>query len=596
MKRIIYLSGTALALILATACDDFLSKIPEAKLDAETFFSDEKSLELYANGFVESMTPSAETLYRGDVTTDLIATRNSSTFLTTEWTSSSQTGWSYGNWHDLFDVNYFLQHMHEAEGVSDASFRHWEGVGRFWRAWFYYDKVRTFGAVPWYDTPIDAEDEAQLYKARDSREYVMCKVLEDLDYAAANCSSDSKWLTTAMIHKWIALAFKARVCLFEGTYRKYHSVDPSTGRPWTSDESETYLNACVAACEELMNEGPYSLVSNPADVETQYRLLFTSDELNRQEVIWGRECATAATYNSATWEFNNQNSQCWSGTQNLVYMYLNLDGSRFTDDPDYAEKDFITECTDRDYRMKQSLVTPGYMRTNETGETVLTPPDMSRTLTGYKIIKWILDDYKYEVGALGYNDLPILRYAEVLLNYAEAKAELNGGVLSGEVWDRTIRPLRERAGVSGDQPATVDSWLASYYTTTKSRDLLEIRRERAVELLLEDLRYDDLMRWHEGELVAAPWEGIYIPALDEPIDLDGDGEADLCVTQTTAGSLANVYYIVLADGAYTLSNGTSGRLQYDVDRNWSEKMYLRPIPRTATSVNPALGQNYGWDN
>ena len=104
-----------MALTLATACDDFLTKIPEAKLDAETFFSDEKSLELYANGFVESMTPSAETLYRGDVTTDLIATRNSSTFLTTEWTSSSQTGWSYGNWHDLFDVNYFLQHMHEAE-------------------------------------------------------------------------------------------------------------------------------------------------------------------------------------------------------------------------------------------------------------------------------------------------------------------------------------------------------------------------------------------------------------------------------------------------------------------------------------------------
>ena len=105
MKKIIFLSGAALALTLATACDDFLTKIPEAKLDAETFFSDEKSLELYANGFVENMTPSAETLYRGDVTTDLIATRNSSTFLTTEWTSSSQTGWSYGNWHDLFDIN-----------------------------------------------------------------------------------------------------------------------------------------------------------------------------------------------------------------------------------------------------------------------------------------------------------------------------------------------------------------------------------------------------------------------------------------------------------------------------------------------------------
>ena len=246
--------------------------------------------------------------------------------------------------------------------------------------------------------------------------------------------------------------------------------------------------------------------------------------------------------------------------------------------------------------MKQSIVTPGYMRVDETGETVSTPPDLSRTITGYKIVKWVLDDYKYETGVLGYNDLSILRYAEVLLNYAEAKAELAGGVLSTEVWNKTIRPLRERAGVAGDRPATVDPWLAAYYSTAQSRDLLEIRRERAVELLLENLRYDDLMRWHEGELVTAPWEGLYIPALDEPLDLNGDGEPDLCVTQQKAGSLKGVYYIVLSEGAYTLSEGTSGRLRYAVERNWSEKMYLRPVPRTALSVNPALGQNHGWDD
>ena len=596
MKKAIYLAGAMLSLALVAACDDFLTKIPEAKLDAGTFFSDEKSLELYANGFVEKMTPAAETLYRGDATTDLIATRNSSAYLTTEWSSSSQSGWNYGDWHDLFDINYFLLHMHEAEGVSDTAFRHWEGVARFWRAWFYYGKVRTFGAVPWYETPIDAGDDAQLYKARDSREYVMRKVLEDLDCAAANCSADAKWRSTAMIHKWIALAFKARVALFEGTYRKYHAVDPSTGKAWTADESKFYLDACVAACEELMDNGPYSLVSNPSEVETQYRSLFIGDELQRQEIIWGRECATAATYNSATWEFNNANSQCWSVTRNLTSMYLNLDGSRFTDDPDYARREFIDECAGRDYRMKQSIVTPGYMRVDETGETVSTPPDLSRTITGYKIVKWVLDDYKYETGVQGYNDLSILRYAEVLLNYAEAKAELAGGVLSTEVWNKTIRPLRERAGVAGDRPATVDPWLAAYYSTAQSRDLLEIRRERAVELLLENLRYDDLMRWHEGELVTAPWEGLYIPALDEPLDLNGDGEPDLCVTQQKAGSLKGVYYIVLSEGAYTLSEGTSGRLQYAVERNWSEKMYLRPVPRTALSVNPALGQNHGWDD
>ena len=97
MKKAIYLAGAMLSLALVAACDDFLTKIPEAKLDAGTFFSDEKSLELYANGFVEKMTPAAETLYRGDATTDLIATRNSSAYLTTEWSPSSQSGWNYGD-------------------------------------------------------------------------------------------------------------------------------------------------------------------------------------------------------------------------------------------------------------------------------------------------------------------------------------------------------------------------------------------------------------------------------------------------------------------------------------------------------------------
>ncbi len=197
----------------------------------------------------------------------------------------------------------------------------------------------------------------------------------------------------------------------------------------------------------------------------------------------------------------------------------------------------------------------------------------------------------------GYNDLSILRYAEVLLNYAEAKAELAGGVLSTEVWNKTIRPLRERAGVAGDRPATVDPVAGGLlFDRTEPRLAGNPTRARRRTAAGESALRTNLMRWHEGELVTAPWEGLYIPALDEPLDLNGDGEPDLCVTQQKAGSLKGVYYIVLSEGAYTLSEGTSGRLQYAVERNWSEKMYLRPVPRTALSVIPALGQNHGWDD
>ena len=225
---------------------------------------------------------------------------------------------------------------------------------------------------------------------------------------------------------------------------------------------------------------------------------------------------------------------------------------------------------------------------------VMTPtaPDFTVTLTGYQVMKFNLDDETYESASIANNSLPIIRYAEILLNYAEAKAEL--GEFDGDIWDRTIRPLRERAGVNGDRPSTPDPYLQTYYGISDT-DILEIRRERAIELLLEGRRYDDLMRWHLGELLNKQWYGIYIPALDTSYDLNGDGINDVCVTEGAAGNETGVTYITLGGTSlYTLENGTSGRLMYNYARNFDEQRYLRPIPRTALNINPDLGQNYYW--
>ena len=149
----------------------------------------------------------------------------------------------------------FLGNIRRA-AASEAILNHYEGVARFWRAYFYMNKVKTFGAVPWYDKEIDSGDHAALYKPRDSREYVMSKVLEDLDFACRNCITNAKLeVNSVRITRNVALAFKARCCLYEGTFRKYHATDPSTGEPWTSDEAEKYLRACVEACETLGGEG-----------------------------------------------------------------------------------------------------------------------------------------------------------------------------------------------------------------------------------------------------------------------------------------------------------------------------------------------------
>ena len=150
--------------------------------------------------------------------------------------------------------------------------------------------------------------------------------------------------------------------------------------------------------------------------------------------------------------------------------YLNLDGSRHT----ATGEEFTTEVENRDYRLSQSIITPGYTKLVG-GVSTATPPDFTVTLTGYQVIKFNIDDKAYESASVSYNSLPIMRYAEVLLNYAEAKAEL--GEFSDDIWNKTIKPLRERAGVDGKRPTSADPYLQQYYGLSDS-DLLEIRRER----------------------------------------------------------------------------------------------------------------------
>ncbi len=582
----------AAAALLLTSCEGFLSREPIAEIGSGDYFTDEKSLVTYTNGFLQKYTPDYQDLGFGDGYSDIVATKSSFSFLTNpSWNADLQGGWSSGDWNAIYNINYFLAHFREVKGVSEAALRHYEGTARFWRAWKYWSKVKTFGAVPWYDAPIDPSDIDNLYKGRDSREFVMDKVLEDLTFACENCYDKDPWINNARVNKFVALALKSRICLFEGTYRKYHSVDPSTGKAWEDKgASERFLRECVKADEELISSGAYSLVNNPADVKTQYRKLFTQEAVDHTETIWALERNTGlTTFHSLTWYYTSGSmGERWSLDQDFVKTYLNLDGSRHT----ATGESFTEEVKNRDYRLQQCVITPGYSKLVG-GVPTQTAPDFAITLTGYQVIKFNIDDKSYESASICYNSLPIFRYAEILLDYAEAKAEL--GEFNDDVWNKTIKPLRERSGVDGKRPAVADSYLQGYYGISDC-DILEIRRERAIELLLEGRRYDDLMRWHLGELLNKQWYGIYIPAMDTAYDLNNDGINDVCVVKDKAGNETGVSYIVLegANSGYTLENGNSGRLVYSVTRNFEEKRYLRPIPKAATNINENLGQNYYW--
>lgn len=596
MKKIFFLYS--IALVSLTSCEKFLTREPENEVGSINFMTKENDLVLYANGFIQRHMPSEETLAWGDQYSDITATRSSTPFLIGDnWTADEQGGWSGGSsgtWSKLRNINYFLNNLPKAKAnVPDDVYKHYEGVGRFWRAYFYYDMVQTFGNVPWYDQTLEVTDYEQLNKGRDSREFVMQKVLEDLNFASENCSADAKYVrTSTMINKWVALALKSRVCLFEGTYRKYHTE-------LNLNSADVFLREAVNASELLMQSGPYSLVNNPSNVETQYRGLFNSEAIKEQEIILGIKFLKDVRMHSITWKlFSGSFGNNWSLTQDFVNHYLNIDGSRFTDAPNYATKNFQENFANRDNRLKQTVVGPDYQR-KIGGTTKKNAPNFALTSTGYQLIKWAIDDDIHVGLATSNNSISMFRYAEILLNYAEAKAEL--GEFSEPEWNKSIKLLRERAGVNGTAPASYDPYLANYYQNqTTDKWLLEIRRERTVELVHENLRYDDLMRWKLGSLLARTWKGIYFAQKNTPYDLNNDGIMDVAVVDAEPpanSKVPGVVYVVLGS-SYRLTNGNSGNLEFGFNqgRLWLDKKYLRPVPNSAIQANPNLKpQNPGWE-
>jgi len=207
---------------------------------------------------------------------------------------------------------------------------------------------------------------------------------------------------------------------------------------------------------------------------------------------------------------------------------------------------------------------------------------------------------------LNINSIALFRYAEVLLNYAEAKAEL--GTLTDQDWAATIGVLRSRAGITGGltaKPIVADPYLiANYFPGINDASILEVRRERGIELSLEGLRFSDILRWKRGQLMDQEWNGFYVPALNTPLDLNEDGILDVAFYQGAKPSpaAAGVTYVDVsanigtAKNSQQLKNGTSGELTWmnEIPRKWDDKMYYYPIPQVDLQRNPVLGQNAGW--
>lgn len=592
----------------AASCEKFFDRQPEDKFAVDLFFKSEADLQYYCNGLIDAALPGMSSIALGsDKNSDLAVCKNQDVFfIEGRYSASVASGWAYGNWSFLRQVAYMLENMPNAKGsVSAEKYDHYEGVGRFFRAYATFNKVKQFGDCYWIDRVVSPADSTLLYGPRHDREYIMHNVVEDLKFAAEKCLTIGAGIKSdgcVYINRYVALALASRVCLYEGTYRKYHSSNPSTGKAWTNEfeTSEELLQLAVKFSKELMDAGAYSLYPN-------YGELFTSPDLKKEEVIWGRTYSEKlATGHTVSYVFSASTQPYCAPTKDYVMMFLGSDGKPV----ESGEVSMSAEFTKRDKRLSACVLGPGKTKKNQAGAPVSYNPDFTLTPTGYQWIKWVVPEYLPMSNSMSssFNAAPVFRYAEVLLNYAEAAAEL--GQMDKSLWDKTVGQIRNvhggisNSGYPGTAGYVADTWLREYYTNVEhpvglSDELLEIRRERAVELTLEgDLRYQDLMRWNMGDLIVRRynnqgWKGIWV-SKEEAASGFTINNVRYTISKDKSTSETNYKVSTVSDGTWTLSEGDHGYLIYNYELHWEDKMYLHPIPLTAKNVNPELGQNNGW--
>lgn len=579
MKAINKIIILGMAVALFNSCD--LTLLPENAVTPENYFQNKSDLELWTNQFYTLLDePDASAGTNAD---DMIDKGMGQVIEGTR-SAASETGWS---WTKLRHINYFLQHSSNCD--DETARNQYNGVAQFFRAYFYFVKVRRYGDVPWYDQVLGSEDQELLVKARDSREFVMNQVLKDFQDAATSLPTKSTETRNTRVTKWAALAFASQAALYEGTYRKYHGLD----------NYEKYLEIAASTARQFIDESGFSLYKEGTE---PYRDMFCADNAKTTEVVLARAYNFEGLQLSHSVQFSIANLQM-GFTRRFMNHYLMADGTRFTDKQGYETMFYTDEVKNRDPRLQQTVLCPNYI---QKGETTVIANDLT-AYCGYRPIKFV-GTKDHDGAAKSTSDWPLMRAAEVYLNYAEAKAEL--GTLKQEDLDISINKIRERAKMPDlnltDANSNPDPYLAACYPNveqgTNKGVILEIRRERTIELVMEGLRQWDLFRWKEGKQMFnhyVPYYGIYVPGVGT-YDMDGDGKPDLEIYETTATSQCDNKKKL--DKDIYLSNGTSGYIigfpKVTYGKDWKEERdYLWPIPADQRVLTQGiLTQNPGWED
>lgn len=569
-----------LSVLAFVGCD--FNELPTDKLEKERFFktANASALEQYCNWFYPKLITGHGAPQDYTMGGMLNLDANADQMLSWEKndvafghhvapTDKKNTPW---DWEVIRACNDFIQN-YQLSPESEAIRNRYLGEVLFFKSMDYFNKVKTYGDVPWYETVLEPGSE-DLYKGRDSRVLVMDNVLRDINLAIQYLP---KKTLVSRVSKDAAIALKARICLFEGTFRRYHNIEGDV----------KFLEEAYNTAGELMKPGyGYSLFAGSKPAKSYYELFIQANYQDNHEVILSKE------YDPKIGKGNNVSRQMAAGetpigmSRECMENYLSIDGKPYANSPLHSKGEgLIRELKDRDPRLLQTVATPEpgeftyYLNGNRPAiqKVVGEKDNKGSCATGYAIVKYFNPAEVASDHHIGTVDAPIFRYAEILLIRAEAGAELG----KDPELDKTVNALRARVGFNVNLTTSPgsDARLADQFPTIKgsNADLIrEIRRERGVELFGEGFRRDDLMRWAAGHLLARRRYGMII---DQTL-----------YTPAEVGALKKAFNV--SDSSQPIDIYSSRISSPPIFED--PKHYLFAIPINEIALNPKLTQNTGW--
>jgi len=573
--KYIKIAMSLIALLMLNACEkNFLDRKPLDQVGTLDYFKSPKDLETYVNQFYNSSSFPISPEFGRDYNSDNSVATNFNATLAGTRTLDGAGGISFSR---VRSVNYFFDNYKRVEGnAAFADYKQYVGEAFFFRALIYFDLLQGWGDIPWFTSEVGTAS-PELVKKRDPRNIVADNIIKDLDSAALYLQVD-KTDGASRINKWIALLVQSRVALYEGTWEKYHAGDPFGV---ASPQPEKYFNKVVDATTKIMGSGLYSIYSTGSP-NTDYYDLFSKQRsyAGNTEVMFWKKFDNGLGKGEAAFRreinYRQRTPAEHSQTKELADSYLCTDGNPISGNSLF--KGFTNigfEMQNRDPRFFQTFGMPGQPWVIKADGSITNYDALYAILnqgieqyspSGYVLRKGYDAREIYQVPQ--YEETPgiIYRYAEILLNFAEAKAEL-GTITQADV-DNSIKKLRDRVGMPNLilSAITVDP---KWDFPTLSPIINEVRRERRIELATEGFRFDDIMRWAAADelIVGKRPHGFKASQLAvNPYPVDANGFLDPYQQKLPAG------------------------YGFKIGRD-----YLNAIPKDQLLLNPALVQNPGWN-